>query len=100
MSFRRRICQFEFEMQAGLLPAHARRLDRLSRHIEPAHCAAHAPNAFFTSEEMQQYDELGYVVVRGLLSDSEVQRFCARFKRWVREARSHLIARVSSSALY
>ncbi len=69
-------------MQSGLLPVQARRLERLSRHLEPAPCAAHAaPNAFFTSAEMRQYEELGYVVVRGLLSDSEVQRFCARFKR-------------------
>jgi hypothetical protein len=73
-------------MQPGLLPAQARRLERLSRHVQPAPCAAHAvPNAFFTSAEMRQYEELGYVVVRGLLSDSEVQRFCARFKRCVME---------------
>jgi hypothetical protein len=68
-------------MQAELLPAHARRLDRLSRHIEAAHCGAHSPNGFFTTAEMKQYEDLGYVVVRGLLTDSEVQRFCTRFKR-------------------
>ena len=68
-------------MQVDLQPAHARRLERLSRHIEPAPCAARAPNAFFTPQEMQQYEDLGYVVVRGLLSDSETQRFCTRFKR-------------------
>ncbi len=71
-------------MQAQSIPPHTRRLERLSRHIEPAPCAAHAHNTFFTPEEMQQYEELGYVVVRSLLSDSEVQRFCSRFKRRVR----------------
>ena len=74
-------CASVFAMQAPVLPAHARRLERLSRHIEPAPCAAHAPNAFFSAAEMQQYEELGYVVVRRLISDADVQRFCARFKR-------------------
>jgi hypothetical protein len=68
-------------MQAQPLSPLARRLDRLSRHIGPAPCASLAPNALFTSAEMQQYEELGYVVVKGLLSDSEVHRFCERFKR-------------------